>query len=405
MVTTTDSEKWHLVVLWLAVTSAAPFLFFAGIPGHPYEGLIGAVVLFASISLFVKGKISVNQKGFIFCLLVQSCALLIFSIYYDSYVKLTNIVIQIICFIILLIYAQNFVGLGKVCHSFILLVLVMVVSGGVAFFLAGTGLFDPLWEFPRPGSGDTMYSYALTFTNFKISIGDKELIRYSGYFDEPGRMGFYAIYALLINKLSINKSSYEVIIILFGLLTLSLAFAISVFIYLIWFYGRKGNIIYFFSFILFVAALGWYIYENRNTSPRMELLSQHTVERVMPAEKEDRIIQGNNRAEGFVANIGYLLEQPVLGYDPSFFQNRQLKDPSSIMTLLVRYGFVGTLVFFIHVIYVLSFGVMKYRDKWVALGILVILGANYIQRPQVTGLLNFLMFSLILYRFKEGKRK
>lgn len=405
MVTTTDSEKWHLVVLWLGVTSAAPFLFFAGIPRHPYKGLIGAVVLFALTSLFVKSRISVNQKGFIFCLLVQNCVFLLLSIYYDSYGKLVNISIQVICFIIFLVYAENFIGLKKVCDSFILLVLAMVVSGGVVFFLAGTGLFDPLWEFPRPGSGDTMYSYALTFTNFKISIGGKDLIRYSGYFDEPGRMGFYATYALLINKLSYNKSSYEIIIILFGLLTLSLAFAVSVFIYLIWFYGRKGNILYFLIFVILVVSLGWYIYENRNTSPRMELLSQHTVERVMPAEEGDRIIRGDNRSEALAANIEYLLEQPVLGHGPNFFQNRQIKDPSSIMTLLVRYGFVGTLVFFIHVIYVLLFGVTKYRDKWVALGILVILGANYIQRPQVIGLLNFLIFSLILNSFKEGKRK
>jgi hypothetical protein len=280
---------------------------------------------------------------------------------------------------------------------------VMAVLGGAVFLLAASGMLDHVWEFPRPGSDQTMYSYVITFTNVKIDVGRSEIIRYSGYFDEPGRMGFYLTYALILNKLYFDDSKYENIIIFFGFLTLSLAFAVSVFVYLLWFYGNRDNAVYFLGLVFLVALLGWYIYENRNTSPKMDLLSQETVERVLPAREGDRIIRGDNRSEGFMSNMKYLSERPTLGYGPSFFQRKNLQLPSSLIIILVRYGLLGGIVFFMHVLYIFVKGIASARRKKAVIGAIILLSLNYLQRPQITGLLNFFVLSLVLNGFLKEK--
>ena len=109
-----------------------------------------------------------------------------------------------------------------------------VVAGALGFILVLLGLLVPLYEF-REFDGRPGYFFGLFTTNTYIT----DLIRNAGFFDEPGTLAFWGVYALLINKLFIENKRVELLL-LFGLIsTLSMAYFIQIIIYVYSFYKKS----------------------------------------------------------------------------------------------------------------------------------------------------------------------
>ena len=73
-------------------------------------------------------------------------------------------------------------------------------------------------------------------------IEGKYILRIAGFFDEPGTMAFFLVFALLINKVVFNSKKNEILILISGFFTFSLAFYIIGFFYLLFFYFNFKSI-------------------------------------------------------------------------------------------------------------------------------------------------------------------
>lgn len=108
------------------------------------------------------------------------------------------------------------------------------IAGSIGIILVLIGVLHPIFQFReldmRPG-----YFFGLFTTNTYFD----GLIRNAGFYDEPGALAFWGIYALIINKLFIDNKKIELLLI-FGLIsTLSLAYFIQIAMYAFFFYKEK----------------------------------------------------------------------------------------------------------------------------------------------------------------------
>lgn len=130
-------------------------------------------------------------------------------------------------------------GLVKTYNSWLVF---QAIAGSIGFTLVLTGILQPIFEFReldmRPG-----YFFGLFTTNTYFD----GLIRNAGFYDEPGALAFWGMYALIINKLFVDNKKVETLLI-FGLIsTLSLAYFIQITAYVFFFYKDKFRKI--FSYI------------------------------------------------------------------------------------------------------------------------------------------------------------
>ena len=119
------------------------------------------------------------------------------------------------------------------------------IAGTIGFLLVLFGLLSPISNFVqmdgRPG-----YFYGLFTTN---AVFD-DFSRNAGFYDEPGALAFWGIFALLLNKLYINNRKIEYLL-LFGLIsTLSMAYFLQIAVYIFFFYYKQLNKILLPTFFL-----------------------------------------------------------------------------------------------------------------------------------------------------------
>lgn len=255
----------------------------------------------------------------------------------------------------------------------------MAIGGVIAFFLVLFFNFSPLLEYNNV-DGRSAYFYGFTCTNARIG----NIIRYAGFFDEPGAMAFWGIYAIVFNELFIkNKiiSKYLPILLLF---TFSLAFFIQYFVYYICFKIQSTK-----QILLIVAYIGicfGCIKLMENTD--FALVYDFTIGR-MQYDKSSGTIAGNNRSDLSENAKIVFLESPLIGNGPQIIKevNGMADNPYEN---LATDGIIGTVIMYLPLI-VLFFGYKNRKLKFA----IIILTLGYLQRPFHPNLLH----PFVLYLF------
>lgn len=65
------------------------------------------------------------------------------------------------------------------------------------------------------------------------------VIRYAGFFDEPGTFSLFSIFALILNKVYFNDKNKELLLILVTIFTFSIAFYVTIFLFLFFYVTKK----------------------------------------------------------------------------------------------------------------------------------------------------------------------
>lgn len=384
-------HKSYLLV-WLLLTSTAPFIFFSW-PGHPYKILAFSCLSIMFIHfLYYKNKV-IDKAIFGICLLQM--AFYSFLILYHEDKSNINLIIQILSLIIVVTFINNFIGFKGYIKSYLYIITAMGIGGSIIFFLHILFGVNPLFNVDYSESGTSYFLY-LTTTNVYYNLENGlRLIRYSGFFDEPGTYALYSMFALLINKIYFNNRKIEIILLITTIFTLSIAFYIFTIFYLLFFYVNKKNIKYL-AIILSIAALVIvFLVNNDPNNPIIDSIRKLTIERF--ERNETSGFEGNNRYDLILNDKRIFFKYPFLGAG-SVNEVIRGANPFSI---LAKYGIVGFFVTNGFIIYTIMLIFIQKRDnKSLHYKILFLILINLLQRPELSSVFSILVFISYIHYLK-----
>lgn len=265
------------------------------------------------------------------------------------------------------------------------------IAGSIGFILVIVGILQPIFEFReldmRPG-----YFFGLFTTNTYFD----GLVRNAGFYDEPGALAFWGMYALIINKLFVDNKKMEKLLI-FGLIsTLSLAYFIQIAVYVFFFYREKRRkLLPYIAAFLFVLVLFSSFNERMGDAiwGRMEY------------DKETGTLAGDNRSKMTKVCWDIFKSSPIVGQGARHLieisQERRVFVGANANFTLACDGLIGQIIVWSP--FFLLFRLRRYDKKYGWAFWILILG--FLQRPyDGTQLLYPLMsFTIVLHAYLQVK--
>lgn len=327
------------------------------------------------------------QIQLLFCIQIISWGCYAFAYVDTSYY--TRILILMITYCLLLMQQsdRDHLGFIKIYDGWLTL---QIVLGSIGIMLVLVGILEPIFKFVE-GDGRPGYFFGLFTTNtYQKAFG---LVRNAGFFDEPGALAFWGIFALIYNKLYLKKSKLEVVLIIGLISTASLAYFIQLGMYLYVFYKDKGWKLW--AIIGFLAILVWYL--SSFTEGMNDALAGR-----LEYDTEKGTISGDNRSELMERCWNIFMENPFFGVGaetlttPQYFARYGFLGANFFSTFAAD-GLIGGFISYLPFLYLILAG----DRKIFGIGIILLLG--YLQRPyDGTQLLYPLtLYTLIFTRFRE----
>lgn len=265
------------------------------------------------------------------------------------------------------------------------------IAGTIGFLLVVTGILQPIFEF-REMDGRPGYFFGLFATNTYFD----GLVRNAGFYDEPGALAFWGIYALIINKLFVDNKKVEVLLIIGLISTLSLAYFIQIAMYAFFFYKKQWRkllpcIVAFFLALILISSFNKRM--NDAIFGRMEY------------NEETGTLSGDNRSKMTKVCWDIFLESPIVGQGAQHLieisKERRVFVGANPNLILAMDGIIGQLMVLSPFFFL--FGIRRYNKKYSwAFWILII---GFLQRPyDCTQLLYPLMsFTIVLQAYLQAQ--
>lgn len=381
-----------LILLWICVTSTAPFIFYSW-PYHPYKILTFACLLIIVIQMLLHKERKIFDFNF-FSIIVIQIAYYLFITFYHNDTSYLNLCIQLISLFILISYINGFIGFRLFVKSYIYVIMGMGFGGTIIFFLHAVIGVPPLFSVQYSASG-TSYFLWLTTSNVYFDVANIRLLRYSGFFDEPGTFALFSIFAILLNKIYFNNTKVEAWLIAVTIFTLSLAFYFVMFIYFLFFYINKSNVKYLFIAVL---AIGFsYVYMKNNLSnDTVNKLYEFTFKRFELNDKDE--LADNNRADLSQHDKNIFYKYPILGSGST----QEEIYGSNLFSVFAQYGVVGSLFYYAFLVYfLLQIIIAGEKRGYFYFKIFLLILLNFYHRPEMSSVFTLLIFACMIYHIKN----
>lgn len=378
-----NKRKFGYVLLFLFIFAGQPFVFEL-FPFTPSWQVL-YVLTFPLLFLFsVQSGIKVIRKEFTTMLISWFAIWLLYAIVHQDTVYFSRCIMSLLAIITLSIIIE--LGSEKFCYYFIRVILCFSVLGALAFFLVFFTGFSPLFEYENL-DGKTGYCFGLTCTNIYNSVVG--IFRYSGFFDEPGTMGYWGTFALIFNKLLFDNRRVELILIISLIFTFSLGFYATVVAYFVFFYLKKRQLKWALPVCMIIGAIFYYfLMQNEN-------LYRMTIGR-MVYDETTGTINGNNRQDQQKLAKTYFLDNIIFGVgatNVTKLQDRGIDICDNAYTPFAKDGILGYAA--IHLPFLLC--LLRHRKNKEALKYLGIFGLTLFHRGIIIVNFNLAMYLLLLH--------
>lgn len=379
-----------VIIVWLTLTSTAPFIFYVW-PGHPYKLLtFGGLLLMIIFFVYKNKKQLLLDRNILIILIVQVCYYLIVTSIYQNYSNF-NLCIQFVALFIIISFIHSFIGFEGFVKSYIYIILIMGIGGVLAFLVHLLIGLPPIFEVKYAAKGIT-YFLGLTTTNDYYNYENLRIVRYAGFFDEPGAFGLYSLFAIILNKIYFDNRKIEKYLIIVTSFTFSLAFFVIILAYLFLFYFKLSYLKYSIIPLILITAFyfGMSDYAGKNES--LIKLKSITVDRIKLNKKGN--IVGDNRQEFSLHDKKLFLKHPILGIQIE----GQVKG-SNLYSIFAKYGLLGSFFYYAFLVYFFV-QILKLRGemqlKFFKLFFIII--ANFFHRPEFSAVFTLLViYSMITY--------
>ena len=381
------------------ILSVNPVVFYVILRVNSYA--IFALFLGLCVSLFLlKQKFRVFNKTIIFIIFLQASFQFSASLWFQDFSYLLEGV-QTLITLIFLVYIFTFFTLENIVDILVKLICVFTILAALGFVSAALNI-TPLISSYDIWANKTLYFYGPTVSAAIYSVKGVTLIRASGFFDEPGQLAFFIIHALVLNRIWKHNKKIELILILGGFATTSLAFIISLALYYLVCYSIKYKKLTIIFCLLIVMISGSLTYFHSDSS-LVTFIQRRYLYRIFDPKSNKIIIhEKNSRFSSFENGKELLKKNFFLGVGLS--KREKLVEENkfggtSIMNFLVGFGVVGSLILYLHVFYMLFFSVKLQNIQFILL--ILILFLNYFQRPGVNALLVYTFIVVIGLSLKK----
>lgn len=370
-----------LLVL-LMLFSAYPYLFcyFLGFPSENVM-IISYIVIFAIYCLHAKNG---TQGGipYIRNIMMSQCFVWFFYslIHQDSSYFVRIILLVETYLALLLLFKKNVVF--RFANIFNWSLAIQGVLGVIAFFLLFEGLISPIAEYYF---SDTRYEFCYLLTCSNTVQGN--FMRVGGYFDEPGALAFWGVFALVINKITYNNKFVEFSLLFALLFTFSAAYFIILPIYVTHFYYK--NIKMFFLVLLIAIPILCATWDLLTSSYEVAL---YTTERFQGGTIQTTRFQQQEIAKRL------FFQSPIIGNGAREIVDNHRDAEENAFEILAKDGIIGFFFTYIPIIFIF----FRYRhDKHSLFGALL-LSIDYLQRPfhvnQMQYFMLYFFFTLVILR-------
>jgi O-antigen ligase len=216
------------------------------------------------------------------------------------------------------------------------------------------------------------------------------IIRPSGYFDEPGALAFWGMFALVFNKLFFNNRKVEVALLISLLFTLSAAYFVEGFLYVVLFYVRRAK-----TFIISILGILLTLFVIKYFAGDNEIIANYTTERFAHGEIR------TSRTELAELAWNQFEKNPIFGVGAATFEEIGYMADNQF-EVLAKDGIVGFIVTYLPFLII----VFRCRNKEVLSAVMILL-LDYMQRPFHVNMIHNLIVYLfmILCLSKYGSKK
>lgn len=376
-----------LLLLWITLTSTAPFIFFSW-PGHPYKLLTFACLSIMTIQIATNW----NRKIFdvkILVIILMQIGYYLFATFYHNDSSDINLCIQLISLFIIISYINSFIGFRSFVKSYIYVILAMGIGGTIIFFLHALIGIKPMFSVNYSEYG-TSYFMGLTTTNIYINYSNIRIIRYSGFFDEPGTFALFSLFAIILNRIYFNNKRIELWLISVTIFTMSLAFYFIIFVYFLLFYFTRSNLKFFIAILIAISLS--YLYLNKNiNNETISKVYEFTFKRF---ELDDNGLAQNNRAGNSEHDRAVFYQYPILGAGSA----KKEVIGSNLFAIPAQYGIVGTFFYYAFLVYfALQIISIKGKRRFFYSKILLLILLNFYHRPELSSVFTLLVFISIIH--------
>lgn len=353
--------------------------------------LVSSIVYFIILCIFLSSW-KVNRflpRSITIIFVITEVTWAFYSIIHSDTSYFTRIVLLFITYLCLLFLyrSETFYDFWRINNR---IILIQAFLSTICFFLVAIGLLHPLLSFYV--SRDSIIPYHYWGGCFsKTYIGN--LIRPSGFFDEPGALASWAIFAVVFNYTFIKDKIISKYLPYLALSTLSVAYIVQMAAFLI-----IKNLKSIYNLIPIAVLLMLAIPAINMTKDSDFDLYAKTLARF--EYNEETGIEGNSRQD-HMDNAKVLFQKsPIWGIGGQTFGKLSEASGDNPYEILAKDGIIGFFVSYLPFIMVLFIN----RRKEVLI-CFVILALGYQQRPlHINFMHNLYLWSFLLFAFIDARR-
>ena len=362
-----------IVIVFLLLFSSYPYVFDRLFWQPPIQ--VSGFVVIALMGII--GIASPSKKKLpapiVACMIIQSVVWVLYFLYHSDTSYLVRIYFIILTFTILNVLHKRDLACQFVKGNN-LIIAIQAFLGLIAFVLFFIEVLPLLKEFVNI-DGRPARCYYITCTN--LTFGN--VMRAAGFFDEPGALAGWGIFALVFNKLFINNRKIEIILIICLFSTLSAAYFIQIFLYFFFFYAfnvRKAIP------VVFILCCFLYVYNAYLANSEIAHFTTERFEGGTIATKRTEL-----------AEMAYkeFLKSPIVGNGAKNLEEKEYMADNQFESL-ANDGILGTIVLYLPLILILAES--RRKDVW---KVVIILVAGYLQRPFHTNEMHYLFLYILLF--------
>lgn len=295
--------------------------------------------------------------------------------------------VTIIMVSLLILVIKDKIGILHFFELYNKWIMIMAIGGCVALMMAITGI-GPIQTFIshdlRPA-----YSWGVSYTNVYYD----NFIRYAGFFDEPGAMGYWMVFAIAINRLFIKNKWVEWGLLVLGLFSFSFGFIVQALVYILLFTFTKRNTVR--SIVTAVAVFGVALFIYNSQGGENSTMYDVTFGRYEKLQEADQKMGGRQEMSDVAKK--YFFANPLFGLGRVQFANIPYYMQDNPYETLAKDGIVGTIYLYFPFLLLLYWGIKRKDGELIRVWIFMVL--SFMHRPFHPAPLYYFIFYSIVYMY------